>query len=153
MYRIDDFVAQTTSTASRSQSTLTRSNIDDASMALNDEVSANVAVETSKPPIQRFASFIQNGRMNFVRLCKFLMIVASFYRPLYLNGLLYWAVLETPFGPVWSRIHGGCRIGAGLGGFSELGAFPVKRRRNFVAKWRNCATSRIEICHFYEGES
>lgn len=48
-------------------STLSKSNVDDALMALNDDVSANVTIETTKSPIQRsvnnffFCTLLEHG--------------------------------------------------------------------------------------------
>lgn len=46
-------------------STLSKSNVDDALMALNDDVSANVTIETTKSPIQRY---VENEFLNFTSL-------------------------------------------------------------------------------------
>lgn len=112
-------------------------------MALNDEVSANVTVETSKPPIQRFAFFVQNVRMDFLRLCKFLMMVASFCRPLSIIGqeishellLGRWRLSLDLFGRVFME-DVGLEPGSVV---SELGGFPVKEAkfRREMEKLRN----------------
>ncbi|KAM7249253.1 hypothetical protein ACFE04_019389 [Oxalis oulophora] len=97
-------------------STLSKSNVDDALMALNDDVSANVTIETTKSPIQRPLSIIGQEISHELLLGR-------------------WRLSLDLFGRVFME-DVGLEPGSVV---SELGGFPVKEAkfRREMEKLRN----------------